>query len=76
MRIAYHFASIAVFSLVFLLGRWMASESAPWQAAAAGRLALGRGLKGALACSGRTIQVIAAVWAFLDAVSILILAIP
>jgi hypothetical protein len=74
MRIAYHFVSIAVFSLVFLLGGWMAKESAPWSAALASRSAPRGALKDAFTYSGRIFQVVAVVWAFLDVISIVILA--
>lgn len=76
MRIAYHFASMAVLSLVFLLGGWMANESAPWSEKLASRFAWQRAVRDMFSYSGRTFQVVAAVWAFLDAVSILVLAIP
>ena len=74
MRIAYHFARIAVFSLVFLLGGWMAKESTPWSAAIASRFGSRRAMRGFFAYGGRMMEVVAAVVVFLDAVAVLVLA--
>ena len=74
MRLAHHMIGFAVLVLAFLLGKLMVQQARRWSEALGSRYAsrnrLGRFFVGA----GRTVEVIAAIWGFLEAVAVMVLA--
>ena len=74
MRLAHHMLGFTILVTVFLLGRLMVQQARSWSEVLSSRFAsratLGRWFVG----TGRTVEVIAAIWGFLEAVAVMILA--
>ncbi len=64
---------VLLFCGVFLLGKLMANQSYRWEAAAARHALLPGGVGRIFLYGGRIFQLVAVVWGFLDAVSVLVL---
>ena len=73
-RLVYHMTGFAILFLAFLVGRLMVIEARKWSDALASRMTSRGRLRDVLVYSGRVLQVIAAVWGFLEAVAVTILA--
>lgn len=74
MRLTHHMIGFAVLVLVFLLGKLMVKEARRWSEALASRFASRDTLGQFFVGAGRTVEVIAAVWGFLEAVAVVVLA--
>ena len=70
MRLAHHMLGFTILVTVFLLARLMVHWSEVLSSRSASRATLGRWFVG----TGRTVEVIAAIWGFLEAVAVMILA--
>ena len=70
MRLAHHMLGFTILVTVFLLARLMVQQARSWSAVLSSRATLGRWFVG----TGRTVEVIAAIWGFLEAVAVMILA--
>ena len=74
MRLAHHMVGFSLLVLAFLLGRLIVQQSRSWSevlsSRSASRATLGKWFTG----TGRTVEVIAAIWGLLEAVAVLILA--
>lgn len=74
MRLAYHTICFAVLVLVFLLGKLMIQDARRWAEALGSRFASRDSLGRFFVRAGRTVEVIAAIWGFLEAVAVMVLA--
>ena len=74
MRLAHHVIGFAVLVLVFLLGKLMVQDARRWSEALASRFASRENLGRFFVRAGRTVEVIAAIWGFLEAVAVMVLA--
>jgi len=70
MRILEHLSGVLLFGGVYFLGQWMAQHGRDWEIRMQHRVFLRK----FFLYAGRTFQVVGAVWAFLDAVAVMVLA--
>lgn len=73
MRVFEYFLSVVFFCGVFMLGRWMTRQSHRWENASVQSLGTHASLRKTFLYGGRIFQVVAFIWGFLDAVSVLVL---
>jgi len=73
-RLLHHMTGFAILFLAFLLGGLIARHARGWSEALASRMSAQGRLREVFEYTGRVLQVIAAIWGFLEAVAVTILA--
>lgn len=74
MRLAQHILGLIVLVSVYFLGSLMVQQARRWSEAIAPRHASRENWGRFFVGAGRTVEVIAAIWGFLEAVAVMVLA--